>query len=336
MKPFKSILTSALTLAIITLILAVLPVSSALAYTDGPYHAGSGSNRTEIGTEAWTDPGNITAPGAPYASVTLYHLHIYSNYLQGSQYGFNIPADATITGIEVNINRMSESRNPNVVDNVVSLVKDGAIVGENKADLVTAWPTELTLATYGGDGDLWGTTWLASDINSPNFGVTLAAHRDNNGNNSRQAVVDSMQITVYYSYSSSLAIFCGDGSAVTYGDSVACVATVTHLSGEPSPSGTVNWSSDSAGAFVPNPCILSDVEGVATCTAVYTPSAVDSGTHGITADYSGDAFYTPSSTDGEVMVAPLPVTVSADPQFKVYGDADPSFHILLYSHAGIR
>ncbi len=325
MKPFKAILTSALTFAIIILIFIALPVSSALAYTDGPYHAGSGSNGTGTGTEAWTDPGNITAPGAPYAYVTLYHLHIYSNYLQGTQYGFNIPADATITGIEVNINRMSESRNPNVVDNVVSLEKDGSIVGDNKADLVTAWPTVFTVATYGGEGDLWGTTWLASDINSPDFGVALAANRDNNGNNSRQAVVDSMQITVYYSYTSSLAISCGDGSAVPYGDSVACVATVTHLSGDPTPSGTVNWSSDSSGSFVPNPCQLSDVDGVATCTAVYTPSGVDGGTHGITADYSGDTFYTPSSTYGEVTVEQLSVTVNADPQSKVFGEPDPVF-----------
>ncbi len=195
MYPFKSILRNT---AIITImiILALTPLSSAVADTEGPNNPATGINVSTIGTQPWLNPENITEPGSPYATDVLYNGHRYSNYLQGTQYGFTIPADASIVGIEVAINRMSSSRNPNVVDNVISLVKGGAIIGDNKANPAAAWPIVLTIARYGGATDLWGTTWTPEEINSPDFGVALAAYRENSGNNSRAALVDTMQISV--------------------------------------------------------------------------------------------------------------------------------------------
>src|SRR5665647_558048 len=169
MKSLKSIFTGSLALLII-LILVAMPISSAMAFADGPNNPGSGSNDTRIGTQTWLNPGNITSPGAPYASVVLYNKHIYSNYLRATQYGFAIPTNASIEGIEVNINRKSDSHNPNVLDNVISLVKAGAIVGDNKALTANNWPTVLTVATYGGPSDLWGTTWTPAEVNAIDFG----------------------------------------------------------------------------------------------------------------------------------------------------------------------
>ncbi len=322
MNSSKSILRSAIIFVIMG-ILVILPLSAGRADTIGPYNPASGTNISTIGTQPWVAPENITEPGSPYATVVLYNKHTYSNYLQGTQYGFAIPVNASITGIEVTINRMSSSRNPNMLDNVVSLVKAGAIVGENKADVTEAWPTTLTIATYGGMTDTWGETWTPQDINSPDFGLVLAAVRDNNGNNSRAALVDTMQITVYYVYTTTTSVDCEGGASITYGENVNCIATVSRINGDLTPSGTVTWITNDSGTFEPNPCILTGSGGIATCSITYTPNAVGTGAHLVTATYDGDGYFTSSNGSQTVNVVLRPITVTAEPRTKLYGALDP-------------
>lgn len=78
------------------------------------------------------------------------------------------------------------------LDHAVRLMKGGTISGSNLA-AAGAWPTADAYATYGGATQLWGLTWLPSDITATNFGAALAA-RVQNGT----AAVDHMRITVYY------------------------------------------------------------------------------------------------------------------------------------------
>ncbi len=141
MKPNKVIPISCIGVTLLAIVLIALPASNALADATPANNPSLGSNVLGIGTEAWVDPRNITSAGSPYATITLYmdHQvdHTYSNYLEGTSYGFQVPSDATITGIEVKINRMANLKNPSVVDNQVSLVKGGTIVGENKAMTTT-------------------------------------------------------------------------------------------------------------------------------------------------------------------------------------------------------
>ena len=321
MKSKKSILRGTIVLTIIILVLVALPAPAALADSDGPRNAGAGANQATVGTEPWTNPGNITSPGSPYASVTLRRL-VISNYLKGTQYGFNIPLDAAIAGIEVIVNRYANPPTTSVSDYEVRVLKAGAPVGDNKAN-ATPWPNTLTAVTYGGPTDLWGTTWTPAEINAVDFGAAVSAHRDNNGNSNRNAVVDTIQVTVYYGYTSTTAVTCGSGTPITYGDSLSCLATVTSINGT-TPTGTVAWTTDGSGTFNPNPCTLSGSGNVATCSATYTPSSVGDGSHLVTATYSGDAYYTPSTGSQTVTVNTRPVTVTAYPQTKVFGDPDPA------------
>jgi hypothetical protein len=322
MKSFTSFLNIITALAIIiTLPLIALNVSPARADTDGPRDAGLGVNNASIGTETWLTPENITQAGYPYAvTSTLYHRHRFSNYLQGSQYGFAIPDDAVITGIEVAINRKANAQTPSILDVGVQLVKAGAIVGDNKASL-DIWPATFTVVTYGGPTDLWGTTWTPAEINSADFGVVLAVGRDNHNDGPRWATVDTMRITVYYSDPSTTTVACGDGTLIKYGNSVTCVVTVTGNAGGIVPSGTVNWASNGAGTFDPNPCTLSEVDGIASCSVSFTPRAI--GQQQLTASYSGDATYGPSSASQIVTIIKRTVVVTADPKTKVYGEPDP-------------
>ncbi|HEX6667412.1 MAG TPA: Ig-like domain-containing protein, partial [Solirubrobacterales bacterium] len=89
-----------------------------------------------------------------------------------------------------------------------------------------------------------------------------------------------------------------------FGQATTCVATVTSSRGA-RPDGSVRITSDSLGTFNPDSCILNPVAGAndkASCAIVYTPTRRDSGTHTLSAAFSGDNTLEPSD-------AAFPVTV---------------------------
>jgi len=306
-------------IAIVILLLVVaLPSSNALAFESGPNDAGAGVNLTGIGSEAWTNPGNIAGLG--FATVSLYHGFQYSNYLQGTHYGFDIPLDATLTGIEVSINRQAFGPGPGIYDNVVSLVISDTLTGDNKANALS-WPYTWGLATYGGPTDLWGTTLTPAEVNLDSFGVVLAAMRGNNGKTPKPADVDYMQITVYYYFSTTTAVDCEE--VTVYGDTVTCTATVTRLGSDLTPTGSVSWATDGSGTFDPLTCTMTGSGGVASCSTLYTPTSVGTGTHLIIGSYSGDDYFVASAAEDTVTVGLRPVTVTADPKTKLYLAPDP-------------
>jgi hypothetical protein len=171
--------------------------------TVGPNNAGTGSNVNGPGTVSWSNPGNITTAGSPYATASLSN-RATSEYLQGTNYGFSIPANATIVGIQVTIRRQSGSTSSyNLNDADLYLLKGGTISGDDKAT-TTDWPSTFGTATYGGSSDLWGTTWTPADINASNFGVALSVY--DQSYSSRTATVDYMQISVTYTVPAPLPI----------------------------------------------------------------------------------------------------------------------------------
>ncbi len=170
--------------------------NNALAASVGPNNPGSAVNTTGFGSTAWSNPGNITSAGSPYATVTL-TPGSSSNYLKATNYGFNIPLSATIDGIEVKINRKGEqSFGFGFEDNVVKIVKGGTISGDNKNSSNT-YPTTLSTKTYGSSNDKWGLTWTPADINATNFGVALST-KSNLIISTLTASINYIEITVYY------------------------------------------------------------------------------------------------------------------------------------------
>ena len=102
-------------------------------------------------------------------------------------------------------------------------------------------------------------------------------------------------------------VACSPGS-ITTGSATSCTVTVTDTSSSPSiPTGSVSLSTDSTGTFSSNSCTLAtSTSSVASCSVSYTPSVVGSGTHLITANYSGDSSH--ASSNGS---SPLTVTSPA-------------------------
>jgi hypothetical protein len=296
-----------LILAVFVLLLVAVPASLAFAAAVGPNDAGTGEDVTGVGTIAWTNPGNITTAGTPYAYAFL-NSGESTHYLRGTGYGFALPSGSTINGITVQINRASYIQTAR--DSIVRLVKAGAVAGDNKALTGTDWPfNSFGTQAYGGASDLWGTTWTADDINNANFGVVLSA---TNPNTFSLIAIDYLRITIDYTLpGTSTAVDCGSGDpTVTYGDSLTCEVTVTASAGSNTPSGTVSWATNGSGAFTTSPCTLSGSGGTATCSVSYTPSAVGTGTHQITATYGGDANFTGSNGDQDVTVNQATPTLS--------------------------
>lgn len=229
--------------------------------TVGPNNPSTGLN-IAIGTNTdWSNPGNITAVGTPYATSS-FTQGTNTDYLRGTGYGFSIPAGATINGIQVVINRNgTQSFSVGVMDNAVYLVKDvsGSPViqtsGNNKATTST-WPTSFGISTYGSASDLWNLSWSPQEINSPNFGVALSAHNNSSLSN-RTATVDYIQIKVTYTPCTPTAapvitgIYCPGGISVSGTSSEAAGTSIIVYKAGTTQIGTTTVSGGVWSATVP-------------------------------------------------------------------------------------
>ena len=125
--------------------------------------------------------------------------------LQATNFGFNIPLTASITGIQVQFFHSSSFPHPTaLVDTVVSLLKGGVVSGVNKNNLTPAYnSTTATMVNLGGMSDVWGTSWTPTDINAANFGFNFKLYLYNVGNVDLR-ISQGFIITVYYSTSTGL------------------------------------------------------------------------------------------------------------------------------------
>lgn len=149
----------------------------------------------------WNSATDITKKDGQFATTTMSQKEycfmtncFYTRGLIGSNFGFNLPATATVSGIALRINRKSDIGHA-VKDSAVQLMKGYAFVGENKK-ANSFWPTNAHNKAYGGSTDLWGTTWTPDEINSDDFQVWLKAYNKSDGYPT--ASVDYFRITVYY------------------------------------------------------------------------------------------------------------------------------------------
>jgi gliding motility-associated-like protein len=167
--------------------------------TSGPSYPG---NVASSGSKyAWSNVNNAKASDNLWASQTISGSSTAA-VLNLTNFGFAIPTNATIIGIEVVIDRHYTTTGTRTIrDKTIQLLKAGTAAGNNKAATTTDWPitSDLT-ATYpssGGSSDLWGTTWTPSDINNTNFGIRIGTQRYGSSGNP-SAYVDYASIKIYY------------------------------------------------------------------------------------------------------------------------------------------
>lgn len=165
--------------------------------------AGTGANDASVGDREWGNTGAIVSSDDDRANTSnsgpLRAANPTTQILRGTNFGFStsdIPDGSTIDGIEVGIER-SKADAGECVDLLVSLRISSGQTGDNKADTVTGWPTQLneSEATYGGSADDWNAGLSDSDIRTTDFGVDLRAQRQSGSSVPR---VDAIRIRVYY------------------------------------------------------------------------------------------------------------------------------------------
>lgn len=163
--------------------------------------AKNGSIFTNTGTGvSWINPSNAQTSNNVRATATLGSgANSSSKYLRATGFGFAIPPNAEIKGILVEIEKREGNLSASsITDSSVLIVKNGTASGNDKAELEVPWSTTDTYVSYGGETDLWGLSWKASDINSSSFGVQIKATGIFVPTQSERAEIDHIRITVYY------------------------------------------------------------------------------------------------------------------------------------------
>lgn len=144
-------------------------------------------------SDDWDDGANIyasdNADAAPGGALTSGQ---YTNYLGAKDFGFSLPDDAIVTGIQVR----TEKEGIHVDDKSLMLTLDGlTLVGDDLADLTTAWPATDTKVVQGGVAETWGLALWGSDVNKTTFGYAISCISDATGDT---PAVDGMEMQITY------------------------------------------------------------------------------------------------------------------------------------------
>jgi hypothetical protein len=206
------------TASLLTIVPLLIMLTPASVFADANYSVtqfpSTGADGSGIGLNSvgWANPDRITSNNNNNATATLVNpcgsgvpnVTAYTHFLKASNFGFAIPAGATINGISASINRHASNNNQTppyadyVRDGYVKLVKaDGSYIFANYTSGGN-WATTNTVANYGNNSDTWGDSWTPADINSSNFGVVLSAFISADTCFQPMAAVDSMSISVTY------------------------------------------------------------------------------------------------------------------------------------------
>ncbi len=164
-----------------------------------PKTLGAGAGGNIPGPDAnWILESGITASDNSYASLgVLLAADEQTDYLEASLFGFNLPVDAVVNGIEVSFETSKQDSSPDFIDSSVYIRKDRVNVGTEKTPSNLFSSTSDDTVILGSSSDLWGTTWTYSDINDIGFGAAIRAIRDSAGG-TNVPKVDYISITVYF------------------------------------------------------------------------------------------------------------------------------------------
>jgi len=170
---------------------------SQIAYTTGPKYPTTTTTTNGAGSSGvWANPANIFSDNSSNATNSFLAPPTFTDELNGATFGFNIPSNAIIDGIKLEMEVPSSTRWAEG-NGMVKLKKAGVLAGTNQAGLGSA---SSGVYTYGGATNLWGTTWTPAQINASNFGFGFDATYTSSGNDFTIAV-DYVRITVYWHYS---------------------------------------------------------------------------------------------------------------------------------------
>ena len=154
------------------------------------------SEDTSIGTLSWDNPTYIETDDSNYSQIDFGSSENISYYLKATNFGFSIPDNTEIIGIEVITKLFNDKGKPShyLKDSTIKLIKNGVIQGNNLGNNEDQDTHEVEV-NYGGNNNLWGSSWTSDDINSSNFGVALSYTGDGSIIN-----LNCVKIVIYFKY----------------------------------------------------------------------------------------------------------------------------------------
>ena len=120
----------------------------------------------------------------------------YSRYLIATNFGFTIPAVATVTGVKAEMLR-STSASGGIADTIVQIFIPGTL-GINHASALP-WTSSPLNIIYGDSTDLWGLALPPDSVNQTGFGFRVMIRNSIASTSVAISSVDHIQVTVYYS-----------------------------------------------------------------------------------------------------------------------------------------
>lgn len=145
----------------------------------------------------WQNMSNIGAvDGADATYPTIAADGEYSSSLLATNFGFSIPAGATITGVQViAYNVYTTTGGSGGVVKRIQLIKGGLAQGDENSAGWAIISAPGNSPSPGSDGNMWGLTLTPSDVNASNFG---AAFQFRAGTEDMGCGINAIGIIVYY------------------------------------------------------------------------------------------------------------------------------------------
>ena len=305
-----SFVSRALIIMMTAVLLAGLIVSTAFAF-DTPF----------------ASPSSASTPGKSWSSISysfasdnLYAIAKKTNkQLRLKNFAIpGIPGGATITGIEVRVEGLTNGLQANV-----ALSWNGGT--GYTSELTTALTAVESVYTLGGSTNTWGRTWTGADFTNNNFAMKLTS-TGATGNNITISV-DQVQVKVYYTPpATTLTLSPVSGP---YGGTASMTAVLTLTSnGTAIPSKTINFYVNSTGINSDGSCsgtlagsTATQSDGTATIVAADL-SSINAGTYpyGACASFAGDGTHQATSITSSLTVIGTDTTLTAAPATGMYGD----------------
>lgn len=175
--------------------------------------AGTGANSASAGSNPWANATRVTADDDSYATSTDDNSgDAKSQMLRATNFGFAVPAGATVTSADVRIRRKMDVGGGMTSSNYQLINEDAAI---GSAQVVNgAWATTEEAAVVSGS---WNANLTPAIVNSATFGVQMQAVWDGAGMGTLSAHVDSVEINVNYTESPSGDSGAGVGMGISIG-----------------------------------------------------------------------------------------------------------------------
>jgi hypothetical protein len=139
--------------------------------------------------------GNLWNLSVPFKPNVTFSAQGVSHRLLFTNYGFTIPSNATVTGVEVNFTYTSNAAPGTLRDSVVQLLVGGYLTGYTQAANTPGY-TGASVVQIGSSTDTWGAYLDASFVNDPGFGFNFKLVSTVGGN--KMGFLNGAQLTVYY------------------------------------------------------------------------------------------------------------------------------------------